>query len=59
MDEGMLDSKQAMIHFVNLVSGEPDISRVPLMIDSSKWDIIEEGLKRTQGKSVVNSISLN
>nr|WP_317200835.1 methionine synthase [uncultured Psychrobacter sp.] len=58
MDEGMLDSKQAMIHFVNLVSGEPDISRVPLMIDSSKWDIIEEGLKRTQGKSVVNSISL-
>ncbi|WP_227691538.1 methionine synthase [Psychrobacter aestuarii] len=58
MDEGMLDSKQAMIHFVNLVSGEPDISRVPLMIDSSKWDIIEEGLKRTQGKAVVNSISL-
>lgn len=58
MDEGMLDSKQAMIHFVNLVSGEPDISRVPLMIDSSKWDIIEEGLKRIQGKSVVNSISL-
>ena len=58
MDEGMLDSKQAMIHFVNLVSGEPDISRVPLMLDSSKWDIIEEGLKRTQGKCVVNSISL-
>jgi 5-methyltetrahydrofolate--homocysteine methyltransferase len=58
MDEGMLDSKQAMIHFVNLVSGEPDISRVPLMIDSSKWDIIEEGLKRIQGKSIVNSISL-
>ncbi len=58
MDEGMLDSKQAMIHFVNLVSGEPDISRVPLMLDSSKWDIIEEGLKRVQGKSVVNSISL-
>lgn len=58
MDEGMLDSKQAMIHFVNLVSGEPDISRVPLMLDSSKWDIIEEGLKRAQGKSVVNSISL-
>ncbi len=58
MDEGMLDSKQAMIHFVNLVSGEPDISRVPLMMDSSKWDIIEEGLKRIQGKSVVNSISL-
>ncbi|MBO1532011.1 methionine synthase [Psychrobacter sp. F1192] len=58
MDEGMLDSEQAMIHFVNLVSGEPDISRVPLMIDSSKWDIIEAGLKRIQGKSVVNSISL-
>ncbi|WAI88619.1 Methionine synthase [Psychrobacter sp. SC65A.3] len=58
MDEGMLHSKQAMIHFVNLVSGEPDISRVPLMLDSSKWDIIEEGLKRTQGKCVVNSISL-
>jgi len=58
MDEGMLDSKGAMIHFLNLVAGEPDISRVPLMIDSSKWDIIEEGLKRTQGKAVVNSISL-
>ncbi|MGP4789755.1 methionine synthase [Psychrobacter sp. 1Y11] len=58
MDEGMLDSKQAMIHFVNLVSGEPDISRVPLMLDSSKWEIIEEGLKRAQGKCVVNSISL-
>ncbi len=58
MDEGMLDSKQAMIHFVNLIASEPDISRVPLMIDSSKWDILEEGLKRTQGKPVVNSISL-
>ncbi|WP_227429961.1 methionine synthase [Psychrobacter sp. I-STPA6b] len=58
MDEGMLDSKQAMIHFLNLVASEPDISRVPLMIDSSKWDIIEEGLKRTQGKPIVNSISL-
>lgn len=58
MDEGMLDSEQAMIHFVNLVSGEPDISRVPLMLDSSKWNIIEEGLKRAQGKCVVNSISL-
>lgn len=58
MDEGMLDSKQAMIHFMNLVASEPDISRVPIMIDSSKWDIIEEGLKRTQGKPVVNSISL-
>ena len=58
MDEAMLDSKAAMIHFVNLVASEPDISRVPLMIDSSKWDIIEAGLKCTQGKSVVNSISL-
>nr|WP_313014008.1 methionine synthase [Moraxella sp. CTOTU48841] len=58
MDEAMLDSKAAMIHFVNLVASEPDISRVPLMIDSSKWDIIEAGLKCTQGKAVVNSISL-
>lgn len=58
MDEAMLDSKAAMIHFVNLVASEPDISRVPLMIDSSKWDIIEAVLKCTQGKSVVNSISL-
>ncbi|OOR84604.1 methionine synthase [Moraxella canis] len=58
MDEAMLDSKQAMIHFVNLIASEPDISRVPLMIDSSKWDIIEAGLKCTQGKAVVNSISL-
>lgn len=58
MDEAMLDSKAAMIHFVNLVASEPDISRVPVMIDSSKWDIIEAGLKCTQGKSVVNSISL-
>ncbi|MBX4420738.1 dihydropteroate synthase, partial [Mycobacterium tuberculosis] len=47
MDEAMLDSKAAMIHFVNLVASEPDISRVPLMIDSSKWDIIEAGLKCT------------
>ncbi len=58
MDEAMLDSKQAMVHFINLIASEPDISRVPLMIDSSKWDIIEAGLKCTQGKSVVNSISL-
>lgn len=58
MDEAMLDSKAAMIHFVNLIASEPDISRVPLMIDSSKWDIIEAGLKCTQGKAVVNSISL-
>lgn len=58
MDEAMLDSHGAMVHFVNLIASEPDISRVPLMIDSSKWDIIEAGLKCTQGKSVVNSISL-
>ncbi|MCG5547473.1 methionine synthase [Halorhodospira halochloris] len=58
MDEGMLESKQAMIDFLNLVAAEPDISRVPIMIDSSKWDIIEEGLKRVQGKGLVNSISL-
>jgi 5-methyltetrahydrofolate--homocysteine methyltransferase len=58
MDEGMLDSKAAMSHFLRLVASEPDISRVPLMIDSSKWEIIEEGLKCIQGKGVVNSISL-
>lgn len=58
MDEAMLDSKQAMIHFVNLIASEPDISRVPLMIDSSKWEVIEAGLKCTQGKPIVNSISL-
>ncbi|MFT0211144.1 methionine synthase [Pseudomonas sp. F1_0610] len=58
MDEGMLDSKQAMITFLNLIAGEPDISRVPIMIDSSKWEIIEAGLKCIQGKGIVNSISL-
>ncbi|MHA3054954.1 methionine synthase [Acinetobacter sp. ANC 4633] len=58
MDEGMLDSENAMVHFLNLVASEPDISRVPIMIDSSKWEIIEAGLKCVQGKSVVNSISL-
>lgn len=58
MDEGMLDSEQATITFLNLLAGEPDISRVPIMIDSSKWEIIESGLKRIQGKAVVNSISL-
>ena len=58
MDEGMLDSSQAMIKFLKLIASEPEICRVPLMIDSSKWDIIEEGLKCTQGKSIVNSISL-
>lgn len=58
MDEGMLDSKAAMIHFLNLIASEPDISRVPIMVDSSKWEIIEAGLKCLQGKSIVNSISL-
>jgi len=58
MDEGMLESQDAMVRFLNLISAEPDISRVPIMIDSSKWDIIEAGLKCIQGKGVVNSISL-
>ncbi|SSC09888.1 methionine synthase [thiotrophic endosymbiont of Bathymodiolus puteoserpentis (Logatchev)] len=58
MDEGMLDGKTAMIRFINLIASEPDISKVPIMVDSSKWDIIEAGLKCIQGKSIVNSISL-
>jgi 5-methyltetrahydrofolate--homocysteine methyltransferase len=58
MDEGMLDSEKAMETFLNLIAAEPDISRVPIMIDSSKWTVIETGLKCVQGKSVVNSISL-
>lgn len=58
MDEGMLDSEAAMHTFLNLIASEPEISRIPIMIDSSKWDIIETGLKCVQGKSVVNSISL-
>jgi 5-methyltetrahydrofolate--homocysteine methyltransferase len=58
MDEGMLDGVYAMTKFLNLIAAEPDISRVPIMIDSSKWDIIEAGLKVVQGKCVVNSISL-
>ena len=58
MDEGMLDSEAAMIRFLNLIASEPEISRVPVMIDSSKWEILEAGLKRLQGKGVVNSISL-
>lgn len=57
-DEGMLDSKACMIHFLNLVASEPDISRVPIMIDSSKWEVLEAGLKCLQGKAIVNSISL-
>ncbi|OTG83792.1 methionine synthase [Acinetobacter sp. ANC 4648] len=58
MDEGMLDSQGAMVHFLNLIASEPEISKVPIMIDSSKWEIIEAGLKCVQGKAVVNSISL-
>ena len=58
MDEGMIDGKQAMITFLNLIASEPEISRIPIMIDSSKWEIIEAGLQCVQGKSIVNSISL-
>lgn len=58
MDEGMLDSENAMVTFLNLIAAEPDISRVPIMIDSSKWEVIEAGLKCVQGKAIVNSISL-
>jgi 5-methyltetrahydrofolate--homocysteine methyltransferase len=58
MDEGMLDSEQAMTRFLNLVAAEPDIARVPVMIDSSKWSVLEAGLKCVQGKAVVNSISM-
>ncbi len=58
MDEAMLDSEQAMTRFLNLVASEPEISRVPIMIDSSRWTVIEAGLKCVQGKSIVNSISL-
>jgi len=58
MDEGMLDGKEAMVKFLHLIVSEPDISRVPIMIDSSKWEIIEAGLQCVQGKCVVNSISL-
>jgi 5-methyltetrahydrofolate--homocysteine methyltransferase len=58
MDEGMIDSEAAMTHFLNLIASEPDISRIPIMIDSSKWSVLEAGLKCVQGKCVVNSISL-
>jgi 5-methyltetrahydrofolate--homocysteine methyltransferase len=58
MDEGMLDGKEAMVRYLNLIAAEPDISRIPVMVDSSKWEIIEAGLKCLQGKSIVNSISL-
>jgi 5-methyltetrahydrofolate--homocysteine methyltransferase len=58
MDEALLDSQAAMARFLNLIASEPDISKVPLMIDSSRWDVIEEGLKHVQGRPVVNSVSL-
>src|SRR5699024_2447305 len=58
MDEGLLDSKKVMVNFMQLLAGEPDISRVPIMIDSSKWSVLKAGLKTAQGKCVVNSISL-
>ena len=58
MDEAMLDSAAAMTRFLNLIASEPDIARVPVMIDSSKWSVIEAGLKCVQGKSIVNSISM-
>ncbi|WP_417800753.1 methionine synthase [Tenacibaculum sp.] len=58
MDDGLIEGKEAMVRFLNLIASEPDIARVPIMIDSSKWEIIEAGLQVVQGKSVVNSISL-
>ena len=58
MDEGLIDSKKAMVEYLNLIAAEPDIARVPVMIDSSKWEIIEAGLKCVQGKPLVNSISM-
>jgi len=58
MDEGMLEGEEAMVRFLDLLASEPDISRVPVMIDSSRWSIIEAGLKHVQGKAVVNSVSL-
>ncbi len=58
MDEAMLDSEAAMVRFLNLIAGEPDIARVPIMVDSSKWSVIEAGLRCIQGKGIVNSISM-
>jgi 5-methyltetrahydrofolate--homocysteine methyltransferase len=58
MDEAMIDGKEAMVTFLNLIASEPDIARIPIMIDSSKWEIIEAGLQCIQGKGIVNSISL-
>src|SRR5438105_3273566 len=59
MDEAMLDSKAAMVRFLHLIAGEPDIARVPVMIDSSKWEVLEAGLKCVQGKPIVHSIPMN
>jgi len=58
MDDGLIEGKEAMVKFLNLIAAEPDISKIPIMIDSSKWEIIEAGLQCVQGKCVVNSISL-
>ncbi|MBC7480627.1 MAG: dihydropteroate synthase, partial [Rhizobacter sp.] len=58
MDEAMLDSKASMVRFLSLIAGEPDIARVPIMVDSSKWEVIEAGLRCIQGKGIVNSISM-
>ena len=58
LDEGLIDTENAMVRFLRLISSEPDISKVPIMIDSSKWSVIELGLKNIQGKGIVNSISL-
>ena len=58
MDEGMIDSEKAMVKFLNLLSSEPDIAKLPIMLDSSKWSVIEAGLKCLQGKGIVNSISM-
>src|SRR5690606_28761702 len=58
MDEGLIDSKRAMVEYLNLIAAEPDIARVPVMIDSSKWEIIEAGLKCVQGTPIVNAISM-
>src|SRR6185437_11360346 len=58
MDEGMIDGVAAMTRFVNLVASEPDIAKVPILVDSSKWEVLEAGLRCWQGKGVVNSISL-
>ena len=58
MDEGLLDSEKAMVEFLHLIAAEPDIARIPVMVDSSKFPVIETGLKAIQGKSIVNSISL-